>query len=404
MHGTSDMRIDTLIFGGGGAGLWLLDELHRAGHSVLLLESGRLGEGQTISSQGIIHGGLKYTLSGLLNESAKAISGMPELWRECLSGRGEPDLSETPVLTDHCHMWRTSSLSSKLAMVGARKGLHATAEKVSAPDRPRALESCPGQVYRVNEQVIDPFGFIRNLSARHGERIMRVDDPNGVTFQTTGAGWVKCVALTHPETERIVELQPRFVVLTAGAGNASLRDRVGLAGTAMQRRPLHMVMVRGDLPALFGHCVDGAKTRVTITTAEDSRRHMVWLVGGQLAEDGVEMAERDLIQRAAAELRNVLPGGDFAGAEWATYRVDRAEAKTAAGLRPSGVSVRREGNVITAWPTKLALVPELAKLTMELVGSPSVGGSIDTQLVANWPRPDIAPPPWETDRTWIAAT
>lgn len=397
------MRIDTLIFGGGGAGLWLLDELHRAGHSVLLLESGRLGQGQTISSQGIIHGGLKYTLSGLLNDSAKAISGMPELWRECLSGRREPDLSETPVLTDHCHMWRTTSLSSKLAMVGARKGLHATAEKVSAPDRPRALASCPGQVYRVNEQVIDPSGFIRNLSSRHGERIMRIDDPDGVTFQTTGAGWVKSVSLAHPETERIVELQPRFVVLAAGAGNASLRDRVGLARTAMQRRPLHMVMVRGDLPMLFGHCVDGAKTRVTITTAQDSQRRMVWHVGGQLAEDGVEMDDVDLIQRASKELRKVLPDQNFAGAVWATYRIDRAEAKSATGLRPSGPAVRREGNVITAWPTKLALVPELAKLVMELVGSPSVGGSIDMQTVADWPRPDIAPPPWETDRTWVNA-
>ena len=172
----------------------------------------------------------------------------------------------------------------------------------------------------------------------------------------------------------------------------------------MQRRPLHMVMVRGALPALFGHCVDGAKTRVTITTAEDSQRRIVWQVGGQLAEDGVEMNDRELIQRAANELRMVLPDQDFSGAEWATYRVDRAEPKTATGLRPSGASARREGNVITAWPTKLALIPELAKLAMELVGSPSVGGSIDTRTVADWPRPDIAQPPWETDRTWVTTT
>ena len=51
------LPVDVVIFGGGAAGLWTLDELHRAGRSVVLLESGDLGAGQTIASQGIIHGG-----------------------------------------------------------------------------------------------------------------------------------------------------------------------------------------------------------------------------------------------------------------------------------------------------------------------------------------------------------
>ncbi|HEY3967359.1 MAG TPA: FAD-dependent oxidoreductase, partial [Planctomycetaceae bacterium] len=55
------MELDVLIFGGGAAGLWLLDQLARRGDCVLLLEAGRLGLGQTVGSQGIIHGGLKYT-------------------------------------------------------------------------------------------------------------------------------------------------------------------------------------------------------------------------------------------------------------------------------------------------------------------------------------------------------
>ena len=61
------MRLDALIFGGGAAGLWLLDRLSRDGHHVVLLEARSLGMGQTVASQGIIHGGLKYTLSGLAN-------------------------------------------------------------------------------------------------------------------------------------------------------------------------------------------------------------------------------------------------------------------------------------------------------------------------------------------------
>jgi len=66
------IELDAVIFGGGAAGLWILDELRRAGLAILLLEGGRrgLGSGQTIASQGIIHGGLKYTLAGLLTPSA----------------------------------------------------------------------------------------------------------------------------------------------------------------------------------------------------------------------------------------------------------------------------------------------------------------------------------------------
>ncbi|MHC4787348.1 MAG: FAD-dependent oxidoreductase, partial [Planctomycetota bacterium] len=53
-----------VIFGGGGAGLWLLDTLLTRGHRAVLLEANRLGQGQTACAQGILHGGLKYTLNG----------------------------------------------------------------------------------------------------------------------------------------------------------------------------------------------------------------------------------------------------------------------------------------------------------------------------------------------------
>ena len=39
--------VDVAIFGGGVAGLWLLNRLHREGYQALLLEADRLGAGQT---------------------------------------------------------------------------------------------------------------------------------------------------------------------------------------------------------------------------------------------------------------------------------------------------------------------------------------------------------------------
>ena len=50
---------DILIVGGGIAGLWLNVRLCQQGFSTLLLERDTLGGGQSLKSQGIIHGGAK---------------------------------------------------------------------------------------------------------------------------------------------------------------------------------------------------------------------------------------------------------------------------------------------------------------------------------------------------------
>ena len=62
---------DVTIIGGGIAGLWLFRRLNNMGYTRLcLLENETLGGGQTIKSQGIIHGGIKYALSGNLTKAS----------------------------------------------------------------------------------------------------------------------------------------------------------------------------------------------------------------------------------------------------------------------------------------------------------------------------------------------
>ncbi len=51
------LSTDILIVGGGIAGLWLNARLRRAGYATVLVESASLGGGQSVKSQGIIHGG-----------------------------------------------------------------------------------------------------------------------------------------------------------------------------------------------------------------------------------------------------------------------------------------------------------------------------------------------------------
>ena len=396
------MNLDLVIFGGGAAGLWLLDELTRRGSNAVLLEANGLGTGQTVAAQGIIHGGLKYTLQGLLTNSATSIREMPALWRECLDGQREPNLSTVRRRSDECYLWRTDSFSSRLGMLGAKMGLRVAPQSVSADDRPEILRGCPGSVARLPEQVISTVSLIEVLASRNRERLLKVD-PARVEFDCGAPGEVASIRLNDDIT-----LQPQAVVFTAGAGNSALRRSVGLIGEAMQRRPLHMVLLRGGrLPMFQGHCVDGAKTRVTITSEWDSSGRTVWQVGGQIAEDGVAWDERTLLTHARDELQAVLPNIDLSSVEWSTYRVDRAEGIVLGGKRPESVQIRREGNCLTAWPTKLALVPQLVTQIVGQVsnlpgGQPSSQHGQVENLPHDWPRPSVALPPWETAARWFA--
>lgn len=413
------MDMEVVIFGGGAAGLWLLDELHRRGRRAVLLEANALGTGQTVAAQGIIHGGLKYTLSGLLTKSATSIREMPAIWRKCLDGEREPNLRNVRRRSDECYLWRTDSLSSRLGMLGAQLGLRVAPQSVPDDDRPEILRGCPGTVARMPEQVISTVSLIDALAVRNRERLLKVD-PTRLIFECPAPGKVASIRLGQANGDQL-ELHPRTVIFTAGAGNSALRRGVGLTVEAMQRRPLHMVLLRGcGLPTFQGHCVDGAKTRVTITSDIDSAGRTVWQVGGQIAEDGVAWDARTLLAIAREELRTVLPGMDFTSVKWSTYRVDRAEGIVPGGKRPESVQIRHDGNCLTAWPTKLALVPQLIaeivkaiskldRIEMELADSdaaenPSSGFRASRsweRLPSSWPRPEVALPPWQTAAHWF---
>lgn len=394
------MRVDSVIFGGGAAGLWLLDRLSRDGHHVVLLEANALGAGQTIASQGIIHGGLKYSLSGLLTRSAVSVREMPGLWRDALLGRTTPNLTRTRLRSDCCYLWQTDSFSSRVGMLGARIGLQVKSESIDPEERPAALAGAFGSVARLPEQVICPASFIADLADQYHDRILKIDAQNGLEFKLGSPGEVESLRLTSPDGQQL-ELRPRQVIFTAGAGNARLREMVGLTADVMQRRPLHMVLARGALPELHGHCVDGAKTRVTITSDIDYDGRTVYQIGGQIAEEGVKLEPVAQAERARAELSQVLPSLDLSHVEWSTYRIDRAEGATSNGSRPDSIQVLCAGNVTTGWPTKLVMAPILAQEIASRASSPYISTAFDTSKLAEWPRPDVAALLWdEPDRTW----
>ncbi|MCC6320859.1 MAG: FAD-dependent oxidoreductase [Phycisphaerales bacterium] len=409
----SRIAVDAVIFGGGIAGLWTLAHLRGLGYSCLLIEARELGAGQTIASQGIIHGGVKYALSGAASAASRAIAEMPDQWRMSLEGRASVDLSRARVLSPHQHLWTTTGIGSRLVGVAASKAIRTPVERVADADRPDWARGAPRgvNIYTVAEPVLDPASLVESLAAPLLGLILRAED---VRFTATGDG--HAVGLRRAEGEAAIEA--RRIVLTAGAGNVELAERArrrnGEPGepAAMQRRPLHMVMARGRLPAVFGHCLGGGlsdKPRVTITSQMETSGRTVWYIGGAIAEDGVSRSREDQIAASKAELSRCVPWVDLSGTEWATLRVDRAEGRRhdggvgggggGGGGRPDGPVMQDSGGVLCVWPTKLAFAPLVARRVSEwLAGGgvvPGRGAVPEIESVfADWPRPRVAALPW----------
>lgn len=393
------IHTNVLIIGGGATGLWLLDRLRRDGRSALLVESNALGTGQTIAAQGILHSGLKYSLQGLLTASARQAREMPNLWRKCLEGESQPDLAQTEVRSQSFYLWGTNSASSKLGMLGARLGLQVTPKAVSPHNAPDILRACPGAIFRVGEQVISCGSFLANLAETNQQHILQVAQEEGTRLIPGSDGKGTSAVVTSPEGRQVAVIAD-WVVLAAGQGNGALRQSVGLDPKKQQTRPLHMVMVRGGLPEFYGHCVDGATTRVSITSAKTEQGEVVWQVGGQLAEEGVSLSRDQLIAKARCELSATLPGLDLAGTAWSTYRVERAEGVTMTGGRPESYRVEKDGNLLTAWPTKLVLVPQLVDHLSDLIAKRVSHETSNLESLAAWPRPSVAKAPWDRETAW----
>ena len=394
----SPLALDVLILGGGAAGLWMLDELHQAGHRVLLLEANSLGQGQTIASQGIIHGGLKYALRLRPSRAARTIRDMPQQWRRSLGGEQAPNLGGTQLRSDFCCLWALPGLQSRLGLLGARFGLRVKPTPMPVDARPEPLKSWSGPVARLDEQVIEPQSMLTILANRHRDRCLRIDLQSGFEFDLNPDGGLKQVRLLNPETSEPLDLIPRTLVLAAGSGNQTLRDMLGLAPQAMQLRPLHMVVARGSLPRINGHCIRGAAPWLTITSTKDCADRTVWQIGGQLAEDCVGLDRAATMARARRDLQRALPTLDLDGVQFGTYTSNRAEA-TYEGRRPDGPTLMQDKNILTTWPTKLALVPMLSKAVQDSIPPATRDGGPEIDL-HEWPRPSVALPPWEREQTW----
>ena len=390
-------NVDIVIFGGGIAGLWCLNRLRAAGYHAILLETKALGAGQTIHSQGMIHGGVKYALDGVFGNAASAIAAMPPLWNACIEGDGEIDLSATKILSNDYLMWSQGSLLSKTTAFFASKLIRSRIDPIKKNQYPSAFRSpkFKGDVYRMNDRVLESHSLITELAKNHSQWIYKIDQV--VQFQTEPTPTEQASTEQSPlhsssykplknsslSGVRIGDLliRAKHWLLAAGEGNQTLHEKIGAhklegehANTSegplklpeMQVRPLHQVLVKHSFEhSLFAHCVGlGEKPRLTITSHRCSDGKIVWYLGGALAENGVPLSESEQITAAQNELSALFPWLDFSSAQYRTVRINRAEPSQQSGNKPDHAFLNTTENISTAWPTKLTLAPDLAQKLM----------------------------------------
>lgn len=400
------LRFDAVIIGGGVAGLWLLNRLNAAGYNAILFEQEALGTGQSIASQGMIHGGVKYTLAGALSGASEAIADMPDYWRRCLAGKGDVDLAQTQTLSDFFYMWSTDNALSRVTGFLASKTLRGRVEVLRKTQHPPLFTNpaFSGRLYQLVDSVIDTSSLLSNLAANQRGRIFTVD------WQQAHLHHQDRTIFLHLKDDSMNEviIEAGQFIFAAGKGNATLLQSIDAATPAMQVRPLQQVMVKHRHEyLLYAHCVGSDSTpRLTISSHRCRDGDLCWYLGGQLAEQGVKKTAAQLIQEAKTELCALFPWLDWTTAQWATLAVDRAEARQKNLVRPDNAFMDRAytaqgtapfNNVLVAWPTKLTLAPHLGEEALRWMKQLRIiaGQYTSPATALSLSEPGVAVPPWD---------
>ena len=398
---TVDVHVDVVVIGGGIAGLWTLAALQKAGYHAVLLEADTLGAGQTRYAQGIIHGGTKYALTGKLTASSEAVADMPARWRACHRGEGDIDLGAAILMSDAHYLWSTNTLTSKISGFFASKVMRSRSSEVDDAALPSLFrrDDFRGQIYRLDEPVFDTMSVVRALAMPRLHSILAIDAAS-LQYEQGGAVRVRSRA------GEAFRLRYRKVILMAGEGNEQLLQTfaqpTSQPGPLMQRRPLKMVVMRGGLnDQVYAHCLGASvNPRITITSHFDSDGDIVWYMGGQLAEDGVNRTDDELLRNTCKELQELIPWLDLQDMELSVLEINRAEISQAGKKRPDNFTITDIDQGYVAWPTKMALSPALADALLEKLQELKPSG---LQALPPWTSPTFADFPWNDNIRWVPA-
>ena len=393
---------DIVILGGGITGLWLLNRMQAEGHNPILFETKALGGRQTLASQGIIHGGLKYALKGALGKDSQNIADMPNRWRQCLNGNGEVDLTGVRLLDENYYMWSDGGLRSRLKSYLGSRSLSGRVDVVSKESYPTFFKgsSVKGTLYKLPDFVIDTKSLLQKLVSKNQERIFSLAN---CTYEFHSEESIPRKRLKIVIQGKVVTIEADLFIFCAGEGNSELISKAKLNTVSSQTRPLHMVYLKNsNLPKVYVHCIGNnfkLNPLVTVTSHEAKNGQIVWYLGGAIAESGIDKSKSEQIKAAQKLMRKTFPWMNLSDAKWESFLINRSEADIQNGFRPDDAIVKDERNILVTWPTKLTLVPSLADKVLTHVARLEKGLLAETislnKLRSLFDTPSLASSHWD---------
>ncbi len=353
---------DIAIIGSGIAGLWAFKRLSQQGYNVTLFEPEGLGGTQTLASQGMIHGGQRYALTGIASQHAFDLKAMPAIWGACLQGGGLIDLSKVEVLSDSQVIWAPASFVSKVTAYVASKSMASTVKELKPKEWPQVFQDSPrnakSTVYELGEAVVAVKSLVRELIAPFSHKVVHA------RFETMQVNGSEVHGQFRTLDNNVVTCRAQAFLFAAGCGNEHALKQIPNEAKvfATQRRPLRQVMVKGMKYPLYGHCITAdPRPRVTITSHLDPENPstFIWYLGGIVADKGASMSEAETLALAKNELSELFPELGWQHRLWASCFVDRAEPYASEGFFKSAPELYARGRVAVAWPTKLTFAPAL---------------------------------------------
>ena len=373
--------LDIAIIGGGAQGLWLLNDLNRAGYRTILLERDQLGGGQTCHSHALIHRGHYYDST----EMMIVLNAAAQFWLGLLKRSGLQPLNRDSAMVGfgpgcglerYTYMWNVAGLHYQpldpmpdILNGGKVRHLFATEEF--------SVDAC-----EVTGSLADPVGHC----------LYKLDDLDDALEFDCQRGVVTGVMASVGG--RRVKLRPKMVVLCAGERNLALLEQ--LEGHLDARQPGRFVQARrkstmiclraAKLPhftAVFP--IEGGISGLFVCgrTCPDTGK-TVWLVSDHNSapfNPGLgDQGDRDpepvpmFVARVLESLQAAVPGvfvpdilGDLEACAYTGLTSER-DFGSASHMTDCYVEPLGPDNVLTIWPTKLTLTPFASNVAARMVG------------------------------------
>jgi len=353
--------LDVLIVGGGVQGLWTLRALQSLGFSVAVVERGTLGGAQTCHSHVYIHGGhLYYGDFELAARLRDANSEWTSFVRDADPERG--------VVLSVFGFSNEAEVAERLVFWDDPR-LRLPYERTVVP--PILQGGTISHVLKTPEYALNGGSMMLKL-ADIRDAMSKINDIRRIHL-TSDAMSVSAVDISMPDG-RTVTIQPRALVLAAGAGNQRLLELVseGDRGLLAKMRGIqhirkaHMLVIKGPKRLLQPLAGIFPKVGGLFIGSRVVGDDTVWLVSDDRSphleepEDWINYDERWWLPRTIQSLERVAPK-TFESKDalrWGVYAAPKAEVRTPAfETRRDWVQQFGVRNLWAVWPAKLTLAP-----------------------------------------------